>query len=365
MKPDCDHHELIECLQARIDKSEGKLEDRVRYISKDPSMGAINESLAALRRESMRGDTEESTVLIRGETGTGKEGIARLIHMSSRRGKGPWVAVNCSQFSEHALEVEFFGHEGGVFPGVITSKKGALEIAHGGTLFLQHVYAAPEQVQEKLLKAFKEKTFCRLGGAVEFKLNVRLIAATTKDVLTELTSFLSHVVLEVPPLRERFEDIVSLATQFAERSFRSAGKVFAGLSPEVQEALQEYSWPGNVHELMSVMEHAALLGESNVPLNLRSLPIPVTPKVAFNNGSPKLELVTSPLGAPEQASIGGYMTLKKNWSSSFEREYLVIVLARNGGNVSAAAREAQLDRSNFLRLMRRHGLRSQEYRKAA
>jgi DNA-binding NtrC family response regulator len=368
--------DLVDRLEARVSRVEGKSEDKFWYVSKSDAMTKVNEWLNVLRREAMRGDAEEPTVLILGESGTGKEGIARMVHAGSRRGKGPWVAVNCANFNEQLLESELFGHERGAFTGAQALKRGLFEIAKGGTLFLDEIGEMDVKLQAKLLRVVQEKTFRRVGGTADMDTDVRVVAATNRDLQERVESGgfredlyhrLSRVVVEVPSLRERKDDVVPMATQFAERAFRSRGKTFGGFSPEAEEAFRGYTWPGNVRELLNVVERTALVWEGNGPLSAKALSLPIAPggAAAHNLYAPRLEAVTSPFQPASAAGVESYTDLKKKWSDQFEREYLVSVLNRHGGNVSAAAREAKLDRSNFLRLLRRHQLSAQEYRKVA
>ena len=367
-----ENHDLVDRLEARVERVEGKAEDKFWYVSKSRAMTQVNEWLTILRREAMRGGAEEPAVLILGESGTGKEGIARMVHAGSSRGKGPWIAVNCANFSEQLLESELFGHERGAFTGANTLKRGLFEIAKGGTLFLDEIGEMDVKLQAKLLRVLQEKVFRRVGGTADLETDVRVVAATNRDLKSKVSSGgfredlyhrISRVVMEIPALRERSEDIAPMATQFAERAFRSRGKTFSGFTPDGEESLRSYNWPGNVRELLNVVERTALVWEGNGPINTKVLGLPTSSTMSV--GGAKLELVASPFSAPENSGVDNYSDLKKKWMDSFEREYLVTTLNRYGGNVSAAAREAKLDRSNFLRLLRRHGLRAQEYRKAA
>ena len=367
--------DLMERLEARVQRVEGKTEDKFWYVSKAQSMNKVNEWLVVLRRESMRGGAEEPTVLILGESGTGKEGIARMVHAGSNRAKGPWVAVNCANFSEQLLESELFGHERGAFTGANLMKRGLFEIAKGGTLFLDEMGEMDVKLQAKLLRVLQEKVFRRVGGTADLETDVRVVAATNQhlkekvaqgDFREDLYHRISRVIVELPALRDRSEDIVPMAKQFAERAFQSRGKTFEGFTPDSEAMLAAYGWPGNVRELLNVVERTALVWEGNGPIGPKSLTIPTTQaRPGFGGTGPKLELVSSPFSANSETGAVGYTELKKKWSDSFEREFLISTLARFGGNVSAAAREAKLDRSNFLRLLRRHNLRAQEYRKAA
>ena len=364
-----ENQDLLSRLEARAQRVEGRAEDRYWYVSKANAMAKVNEWLAVLRRETLRGNAEDPSVLIAGESGTGKEGIARMIHAGSRRARGPWVAVNCANFSEQLLESELFGHEKGAFTGANTLKRGLFEIAQGGTLFLDEMGEMDVKLQAKLLRILQEKVFRRVGGTHDIKADVRVIAASNRDLELQIKNGyfredlyhrLSGVVFELPPLRERTEDIIPMAQDFFERSFRARGKTFTGFSPEAESALQNYPWPGNIRELLNVSERVSLLWTSQHPVLPKDLGIPIRPPFA---GPPTLELVKNEMIQPSE--VENYTSLKKKWTESFEREYLVAALARHGGNVSAAAREAHLDRSNFLRLLRKYTLRAQSYRKAA
>lgn len=362
-----ENRDLMGRLEARAERVEGKAEDSFWYVSKAVAMAKVNEWLTVLRRESLRGEAEEPTVLILGESGTGKEGIARMVHAGSRRGKGPWVALNCANFNEQLLESELFGHERGAFTGATVAKRGLFEIAKGGTLFLDELGEMDIKLQAKLLRVLQEKVFRRVGGTNDIDTDVRVVAATNVNLKSkvndgkfreDLYHRLSRVVVELPGLRERTEDIVPMATQFSERSFRARGKSFPGFTPDAQEGLTGYGWPGNVRELLNVVERVALLYEGHGPVSFRNLALPSGGE-RRNSGTPNMTMV--PGVVPENGD--GYMELKKKWVLSFEREFLMSTLGKHGGNVSASARDARLDRSNFLRLLRRHALHAQDYRK--
>jgi transcriptional regulator with GAF, ATPase, and Fis domain len=253
-------------------------------------------------------------------------------------------------------------------------KRGLFEIAKGGTLFLDEIGEMDVKLQAKLLRVLQEKRFRRVGGTVDMETDVRVVAATNRDLgarvsgggfREDLYHRLNRVVVELPALRERAEDIVPMAKQFTERAFQARGKTFGGFTPESEEALRQYGWPGNVRELLNVVERAALVYQGGGTVSPRDLALPGggSARPASNGHAGKIEMVsTSPLGA-DALGGGGYMDLKKKWGDAFEREYLIGALARHAGNVSAAAREAKIDRSNFLRLLRRHGLKAQDYRK--
>ncbi|OFZ19290.1 MAG: hypothetical protein A2X94_05830 [Bdellovibrionales bacterium GWB1_55_8] len=369
-----ENRELLARFQARAERIEGVAEDKTWFVSTSTSMAHVNEWLTVLRREAMRGAAEEPSVLITGESGTGKEGIARMIHAGSRRGRAAWVAVNCANFSEQLLESELFGHERGAFTGASSLKRGLFELASGGTLFLDEIGEMDPKLQAKLLRVLQEHKFRRLGGTTDLDSDVRIIAATNRDLQEEIHAGrfredlfhrMNRVVIDLPALRNRSEDIIPMASRFAEAAFRARGKRFEGFAPEAEKALGAYSWPGNVRELMNVVERAALISTESARLTPEHLSLPETNRgYSQTESGRKLELVRTPFSTPVQ-DISNYTALKKQWSESFEREYLTAALAKHGGNVSAAAREAKLDRSNFLRLLRKYALRAQVFRKAA
>jgi transcriptional regulator with GAF, ATPase, and Fis domain len=229
----------------------------------------------------------DTTVLVTGETGTGKELAARLIHQLSRRKDRRFVAVNCGALPETLLESELFGHEKGSFTGAIAQKKGKFELAEGGTLFLDEIGDISPAVQVKLLRVLQEREFQRVGGTSDLKANIRLIAATNRDLLAmmEQSQFrqdlfyrLNVIQLYVPALRERPEDIAELAQHFVQRFAEKTGKSIAGLTPDALQLCLSYKWPGNIRELENVMERAVTLAQEGkkwitpdlLPNNLRS-----------------------------------------------------------------------------------------------
>jgi DNA-binding NtrC family response regulator len=364
-----DNADLVSRLEARVQRVEGKAEDSFWYVSKSDSMTKVNEWLNVLRREAMRGEAEEPTVLILGESGTGKEGIARMVHAGSRGGKGPWVAVNCANFNEQLLESELFGHEKGAFTGATSLKRGLFELAQGGTLFLDEIGEMDIKLQAKLLRVLQERVFRRVGGTADIAAQVRVVAATNRNLQSRVASGafrddlyhrLSRVVVEIPALRERPDDIVPMARQFAERAFRDRAKTFSGFSSDAEDQLKSYDWPGNVRELLNVIERTALLWEGTGEMTAKALQLP-------SGRGRTTSMPSAPTFTPSGEALTddphGFIELKRRWCDSFEREYLTSILVKTSGNVSAAARDAKLDRSNLLRLLRRHGLRAQDYRK--
>ena len=217
----------------------------------------------------------DSTVLISGESGTGKELVARAVHMNSGRSDKPFVAINCAAITETLLESELFGHERGAFTGAVSQKKGKLEVAEGGTVFLDEIGELAVPMQAKLLRVLQEREFERVGGTRPIKLDVRLIAATNRDLKEasrngafrpDLYYRLNVVSLHMPALRERREDIPMLAAYFAAQYAEKVKRRVAGISPEARNCLMRYEWPGNVRELENAIERAVVLGSTELIL---------------------------------------------------------------------------------------------------
>jgi two-component system response regulator AtoC len=218
-------------------------------------------------------DNSSTTVLITGETGTGKELVARNMHLLSKRGDKPFVDINCASIPEQIFESELFGYEAGAFTDARTTKKGLLEIADGGTLFLDEVAEMPALLQPKLLRIIETKVFRRVGGTRDIKIDTRIIAATNKDLAEcvkngsfreDLYYRLNVLPVKIPPLRERTEDIPALAEFFVADCAASMSKRFKSLDKEALDALCGYRWPGNIRELRNVLERAMILCEGQV-----------------------------------------------------------------------------------------------------
>ncbi len=212
----------------------------------------------------------DSPVVLRGETGTGKELVARAIHSRSGRSYSPFIPINCGAFPETLLESELFGHESGAFTGAVRARKGRLEMAHGGTLFLDEIGEIPLKMQVDLLRVLEEKTFHRVGGTKEISVDFRLICATHRDLPKEIERGvfrrdfyyrLNVIEIEVPPLRLRKEDIPVLAQHFLERSRRETNKPIMGIQSPAMELLARYEWPGTVRELQNAVERAVVLAK--------------------------------------------------------------------------------------------------------
>ena len=214
----------------------------------------------------------DSTVLLTGETGTGKELLARAIHRWSRRAGGPFVSVNCAAIPSTLIASELFGHERGAFTGALQRRQGRFEVAAGGTLFLDEVGELPAETQVALLRVLQEREFERVGGSTLLRADVRIVAATNRDLAqavadgyfrSDLYYRLQVFPLEMPPLRERGDDIRQLALHFVDRYARGAGRTIRNIDPRTLERLETYAWPGNVRELQNVIERSLILSESD------------------------------------------------------------------------------------------------------
>jgi transcriptional regulator with PAS, ATPase and Fis domain len=293
-------------------------------------------------------------VLVVGETGTGKELVARAIHRRSGRAKSPFVPVDCGAIPENLLESELFGHEKGTFTGADSRRIGLLEFADGGTFFLDELGELPLQLQPKLLRTLQERKVRRVGGREEIDIDVRLVAATSRDLegmirqerfRQDLYYRINVVRIELPPLRIRGDDIGLLAEYFANRHSREMGKPTPSITPEAYQVLRQYPWPGNVRELQNVIRRAIALSQDSA-IDLDDLPDEV--------------VVAS--GQRETSDAVGYFQLRDQYVAKFERQYLSDLLKRHSGDVRAAAREAKLPRGTLYRLMKNHGIDGNNYR---
>ena len=283
----------------------------------------------------------KSTILLLGDSGTGKELFARAIHNWSERKDRPFIAINCVGLSKELLESELFGHEKGAFTGASQLKRGKIEIGNGGTVFLDEVGDISEELQAKLLRFLQEREFERVGGTQLIRVDVRIIAATNRNLEAavkegrfreDLFYRINVVPIVLPPLRGRKEDVPALAQFFMQRFSDEAKKNFAEISQEALETLMGYDWPGNVRELANVIERAVVLGQPPT-IQIEDLsPGIVAPEAEVNNRS-----------APQSyhESIDEY-----------RREVIVNALAQAKGNRAAAARSLGLQRSYLLRLMK-------------
>ena len=302
----------------------------------------------------------ETTVLLTGESGTGKEVVAHLIHRGSRRAEGPFVALNCAALPEALLESELFGYEKGAFTGAVSARAGRLEQAAGGTLLLDEVGEMSPAVQAKVLRVLQEREFQRLGGTRTLKADVRVIAATNRDLQVAMTKgafredlyYRLHVfAIHLSPLRERPEDILPLLEHFVDELGPVVlGRPAAGISREARAHFLAHAWPGNVRELRNAVERALILCEGGL-INPEHLPW----RVEASNAAP---LIPHPLPAPAAAAppAGGEFPAQGVDLEAIERELIEGALKQTGRNKSRAARLLGLSRSKLYSRMERFGL---------
>jgi DNA-binding NtrC family response regulator len=311
----------------------------------------MNERLAVAKQAA----ASSATVLLLGETGTGKEVVARAIHRWSPRSPKPFIAVNCAAFPENLLENELFGHEKGAFTGAVKREPGKIELAEGGTLFLDEIGDMPLPLQSHLLRVLQDRTFYRVGGTQEVRTNVRFIAATNKDLKQairqgtfreDLYFRLAVITIALPPLRERMEDLSLLVKHFLTRPSHVGLCRQLALSDDALQALQRYPWPGNVRELENVLTRALILcpGDRIGPEHL-SLPA-LTPSR------------TSPLAVPPEPDPDVLFFSYHQSMDAYSQKLLEAALRRNGWNQTKTAAELGLQRTYLTKLLRQKQISS-------
>src|SRR4030042_1411587 len=300
-------------------------------LGKNTGMQAIYELISDL-------SNTDSTVLIQGESGTGKELIARAIHFNSHRKNKPFVVANCSAYSQNLLESELFGHEKGSFTGAIRRKIGRFELANGGTIFLDEIGEVSPPTQILLLRVLQDHRFERVGGEETLEVDVRVIAATNKNLTEEMKKGtfredlyyrLNVIPIFIPPLRERKDDISFLASHFLEKFSQEKGKKIVDFSPEVMEIFLAHPWPGNVRELENVIEHAVIIGKKD-EIYTKDLP---------------QYLIQKPLQREDLVTL-----------DDFEKDLILKTLKEMNWNKHKAAKKLKINRSTLYGKMRRFGL---------
>lgn len=329
-------------------------------VSRSPRM---REFVALVRRVV----SADSSLLLLGETGTGKERIARAIHADGPRAAGPFVPVNCGAIPESLLESELFGHERGAFTGAIRARKGYFEQAHTGTVFLDEIGELPVHLQVKLLRVIENREVRRVGAERSFPVDVRVMAATNRELerdvregrfRRDLYYRLAVVTLSLPPLRDRREDIPDLCRLYLDRFRRSLNRAVDEIDDDAMAALTAYPWPGNVRELINVMERATLLasgsriGIADLPAAIAGREVPVVPT------SPD----EPPSALPEAWANRPLPAARREAILAFERDYLTGVLRAARGRIGRAADLAGIDERSLYDAMKRHGLRKEDFR---
>ncbi len=326
-------------LEHEVEALKGRLESLGETDGAQSRSPAMLDQIEKCRRAA----ATDATVMILGESGTGKEVMARFIHNQSRRKDGPFVPVECSAMPGSLIESELFGYERGAFTGAERTKKGLIESADGGTLFLDEIGDLGVELQTRLFRFVEERALRRLGGLSTVRVECRILCATNQDLPAkikagtfreELYYRLSVVTVKLPPLRERPDDIPHLARFFLERFSRRYGKSLSG-SPQFYEGLLRERWPGNVRQLKNVMERLTALHPGGVL------------------GPEDMAEESQPVEVSSNLSALPWKDAREQYLASFELSYAQAVLARCGGNVSAAAREAGVDRKTFYTLLRR------------
>ena len=351
--------ELLETVKRLLDEKRLRDENRLlrrqvesghRFddiVGKSPGMQKVFETIARVAEADV-------DALVVGDTGVGKELVARSIHRRSKRNSGPFIPVDCGAIPENLLESELFGHERGAFTGADRQSMGLLEIADGGTFFLDEVAELPLPLQAKLLRALQERTFRRVGGKEEIEVDVRILAATNRDLPREVSEgrfredlyYRIHVVrIDIPALRDRKDDIPLLVDYFAETLSREMGKDPIAVTPEAGEVLTHYEWPGNVRELQNVLKRALTMASGDC-VRVEDL----------------AEEIIVQAGVSTPGGKGGFFGFREQRIAAFEKEYLSHLLAGCHGDVSRAAREAQMPRGTLYRLLRKLELVPEDFR---
>ena len=338
-------------LAENLDRAEVENENLRQQLQIESELVGESQSMNSLRDDIGHVAPTDATVLIRGESGVGKELVARAIHLNSRRKKGPFVCMNCAALTESILESELFGHEKGAFTGATARKVGKFEAANGGTLFLDEVGEMSMAIQSKFLRVLEGHSFERVGGNQSIRSDVRVVAATNRDLEAaveenvfrrDLYFRLHVVVLSVDPLRNRPSDVEMLARHFLKRFVTKSGRSIKGFSPECLEMLKRYDWPGNVRELQNTIERALILcrGDRIGVADIR---------LSQLGSDAVVEEVSSPTAQPEH--------YQERSLESLERDHILATLTHTEWNKSRAAQILGIERSTLDRKLKRYRVR--------
>jgi DNA-binding NtrC family response regulator len=351
--------------RTRLEREHRELLERVQrdyafenLIGSGPAMGRVFETIRKVAETDL-------TVLVRGESGTGKELVAQALHNRSQRRNRPFVAVNCAAISRELVESELFGHEKGAFTGADARRQGRFEVADGGTIFLDEIGDMPAETQAKVLRVIQERSFDRVGGTRPIQVDVRLVAATHRNLEEEVRQGrfredlyyrLRVVEVELPPLRERLQDVPALALRFLEQVNARLGREKQRFSEAALAALARYRWPGNVRELRNAIEQASVLSSGTL-IDAGDLRLPgalaPAPDVAPAGDDAR--------GGDGSLAPAGFSEAKRRAVESFEREFLLRALRAHGGNISRAAESIGMVRQSLQQKIRELDLRSEDW----
>lgn len=341
----------------RLERENIELKKQVSMISSDRIIGE-SEAIQNINRLIEKVASTNVTVLITGESGTGKELVAQTIHLQSPRADMPYVTMNCAAIPRDLVESELFGHEKGAFTSAISTRQGKFELAHQGTLFLDEIADMSLETQSKILRVLEEKAFTRLGGKQVIQADVRLISATNKDLKYEMEKGhfrqdlyyrLKVVELELPSLAQRQSDIPLLAYHYLEKFSQKHQKKVDTIETEAMRLLVNYDWPGNVRQLMHVIEQGVVLSEDK-KITIDDLPMEMKQRV-------------SPTKSSFRFGDHSFSELKKQVARDFEYEIIEKALIHTHGNVSRAARLLKMKRQFLQTKMKNLGIKSEQFRK--
>jgi Nif-specific regulatory protein len=361
-------------LQADIDRVEGVSRELQRQLEIETELIGESEELNKVRRAIGRVAPTHATVLIRGESGVGKELVARAVHYNSDRRAGPFICVNCAALTESLLESELFGHEKGAFTGAVAQKAGKFEQSDGGTLFLDEIGEMHPDLQAKFLRVLEGQPFERVGGGKAITVDVRVVTATNRNLeqavreghfRSDLYYRLQVIEVRIPPLREHPEDIVLIAHHFLQRFARKARVRVRGFSREALDILQRHHWPGNVRELRNVVERAVILTDHDLllPEDITLSHVELGPQRDPPPAEPAGERPTEPGPVGERSSAGAIdvsaavtRILQDEWTlDELDDRYIHAVLERWNWNKSQAARVLGIERTTLDRRLKRYG----------
>ena len=343
--------------QVQLVRDNAQLRDQLKKHYSFENIIGTSDSIQKVFSVVSRVAPTDASVFVSGESGTGKELIARAIHANSRRSGRAFMAINCAALPDHLLESELFGHEKGSFTGADTLRRGLLEVASGGTFFLDEISEMSMDLQAKLLRVIQERRIRRVGGEAEIPIDVRWVSATNRDpeqavrdgnLRQDLLYRLNVVPVRLPPLRQRREDIPALAQHFLRRYAEEYERANVRFTPEALRILTDYQWPGNVRELQNVVERIVSLclpgqeiGAADMPEELSMTPVGGRPAVSYSADQP-------------------FHDAKTDAVTAFEKEYLRDLLQRHNGNISQAARTAGIDRKTIHRMLTKYDLDSRD-----